>query len=103
MSNKKEKRGRKALPPEQKKPPQPTIKINDFLYPFVKLLKREHKAKRVDINKLNALTQLLLEDVDPINNLSEIQQVTENNQSEAITPAKKRTTATSKKQKSKKS
>ena len=43
MSNKKEKRGRKALPPEQKKPPQPTIKINDFLYPFVKLLKREYK------------------------------------------------------------
>jgi len=62
MSKSKEKRGRKALPPEQKKPPQPTIKINDFLYPFVKLLKREYKAKRVDVEKLNALTKLLLED-----------------------------------------
>jgi hypothetical protein len=62
MSKKKEKRGRKALPPEQKKPPQPTIKINDFLYPFVKLLKHEYKAKRVDIDKLNALTRMLLED-----------------------------------------
>lgn len=62
MPKSKEKRGRKALPPEQKKPPQPTIKINDFLYPFVKLLKREHKAKRVDVEKLNALTKFLLED-----------------------------------------
>ncbi|MGZ8191331.1 MAG: hypothetical protein ACXWTS_08885 [Methylococcaceae bacterium] len=62
MSKKKEKRGRKALPPEQKKPPQPTIKINDVLFPFVKLLKHEYKAKRVDTEKLNALTRLLLDE-----------------------------------------
>jgi hypothetical protein len=62
MSKKKDNRGRKALPPEQKKPPQPTIKINEVLYPFVKLLKREYKAKRVDAEKLNALTRLLLEE-----------------------------------------
>jgi|GEM_PF-2827125 len=62
MSRKDEKRGRKALPPGQKKPPQPTVKINEALYPFVKLLKREYKAKRVDVEKLNALTRLLLED-----------------------------------------
>lgn len=62
MSKKKEKRGRKALAPEHKKPPQPTIKVNAFLYPFVKLLKVEYKAKRVDSAKLNALTQLLLAD-----------------------------------------
>ncbi len=62
MSKKKEKRGRKALLPEQKKPPQPTIKINEVLLPFVKLLKHEYKAKRVDADKLTALTQLLLGD-----------------------------------------
>lgn len=62
MSKNKENRGRKPLPPGQKKPPQPTIKINEALYPFVKLLKREYKAKRVDTDKLNALTRLLLED-----------------------------------------
>ena len=62
MSKKKESRGRKALPPEQKKPPQPTIKINEVLYPFVKLLKREYKAKRLDTEKLNALTRLLLQE-----------------------------------------
>ncbi|MDP2903256.1 MAG: hypothetical protein Q8N96_09140 [Methylovulum sp.] len=62
MNDKKEKRGRKALLPEQKKPPQPTIKINDALFPFVKLLKTEHKAKRVSTEKLNALTRLLLDD-----------------------------------------
>lgn len=62
MAKKKEKRGRKAIPPDRKKPPQPTIKINEFLYPFVKLLKVEYKAKRVDTYKLNALTQLLLDD-----------------------------------------
>jgi hypothetical protein len=60
MVKKKEKRGRKALLPAQKKPPQPTIKINEALFPFVKLLKAEYKAKRVDVVKMNALTQLLL-------------------------------------------
>lgn len=58
---KKEKRGRKKLPPDQKKPPQPTIKINVALFPFVELLKREYKAKRVDAQKIQALTQLLLD------------------------------------------
>lgn len=62
MTKKKEKRGRKAIPVERKKPPQPTIKINEFLYPFVKLLKVEYKAKRVDAEKLNALMHLLLDD-----------------------------------------
>ncbi|MDO9106694.1 MAG: hypothetical protein Q7U57_17245 [Methylovulum sp.] len=61
MTKKKEKRGRKALPPGQKKPPQPTIKINDALFPFVKLLKAEYKAKRINAEKINALTQLLLD------------------------------------------
>lgn len=64
MSPKKEKRGRKAIPVDQKKPPQPTIKINDALFPFVKLLKVEYKAKRVSNEKLNALTQLLLHGTD---------------------------------------
>ncbi len=62
MTKKKEKRGRKAIPEERKKPPQPTIKINEFLYPFVKLLKVEYKAKRVGVEKLSALTRLLLDD-----------------------------------------
>ncbi|MBZ4202826.1 MAG: hypothetical protein LAC70_06805 [Methylovulum sp.] len=64
MSHKKEKRGRKAIPEDQKKPPQPTIKINDALFPFVKLLKVEYKAKRVSNEKLHALTQLLLNNTD---------------------------------------
>ena len=62
MAKKKENRGRKTLPPERKKLPQPTIKINEVLYPFVKLLKVEYKAKRVDAEKLNLLTRLLLDD-----------------------------------------
>lgn len=62
MTKKKENRGRKALAPERKKPPQPTIKINDALFPFVKLLKTEYKARRVDTEKLNALTRLLLDE-----------------------------------------
>ena len=66
MVKKKEKRGRRALSPELKKPPQPTVKINDALFPFVKLLKAEYKAKRVDVLKLNALTRLLLEG-SPVN------------------------------------
>ena len=66
MVKKKEKRGRKALSPELKKPPQPTFKINNALFPFVKLLKAEYKAKRVDVLKLNALMRLLLE-VSPVN------------------------------------
>lgn len=61
MTKKKDKRGRKALPPEQKKPPQPTLKINPVLHPFVKLLKQRYKAGCVDDNKLAALTQLLLD------------------------------------------
>jgi hypothetical protein len=61
MTKKKDKRGRKALPPEQKKPPQPTIKINTVLLPFVKLLKRHYKAGHVDTEKLAALTALLLD------------------------------------------
>lgn len=66
MVKKKEKRGRKALLPEQKKPPQPTIKINEALFPFVKLLKAEYKAKRIDVVKMNALTRLLLDGL-PVN------------------------------------
>ncbi|KJV05635.1 hypothetical protein [Methylocucumis oryzae] len=61
MSKKKNKRGRKALPPDKKKPPQPTIKINEALLPFVKLLKAEFKAKRVSDDTLNRLTECLLE------------------------------------------
>ncbi len=64
MSKKKEKRGRKALPPEAKKPPQPTVKINEALYPFVKLLKQEFKAKRVDAEKLAALSALLMNEIN---------------------------------------
>jgi len=64
MSKNKDNRGRKPLPPSKKKPPQPTVKINEALYPFVKLLKREYKAKRVDADKLDALTKLLLENTD---------------------------------------
>ncbi|MDD2723598.1 MAG: hypothetical protein PHH59_06210 [Methylovulum sp.] len=63
MTKKKDKRGRKALPPEQKKPPQPTIKINPVLHPFVKLLKKHYKTGHVDAEKLTALTTLLLDGV----------------------------------------
>ncbi|GAB6141135.1 hypothetical protein JCM14076_18640 [Methylosoma difficile] len=66
MSKKGQKRGRKALPPSEKKPPQPTVKVNETLLPFVKLLKRECKAKRLDEGKLAALTQLLLDGHNPI-------------------------------------
>ncbi len=64
MSKNKDTRGRKPLPLGKKKPPQPTLKINEALYPFVKLLKREFKAKRVDADKLAALTRLLLEETN---------------------------------------
>ncbi|WP_019864313.1 hypothetical protein [Methylovulum miyakonense] len=64
MTKKKDKRGRKALPPEQKKPPQPTIKINPVLHPFVKLLKRQYKAGHVDADKLSVLTEILLSGMD---------------------------------------
>ncbi|MDF1583644.1 MAG: hypothetical protein P1P78_10075 [Methyloprofundus sp.] len=39
MEHKTEKRGRKSLPLDKKKPPQATVKINDFILPFVQELK----------------------------------------------------------------
>lgn len=62
MTKKKDGRGRKALPPDQKKPPQPTVKINETLYPFVKQLKKEFKANRVSAEKLAKLMAILSDD-----------------------------------------
>jgi hypothetical protein len=65
MPKKIQKRGRKALLPGDKKPPQPTVKINETLLPFVKLLKQEYKAKRLNESKLDALKTLLLDKQSP--------------------------------------
>ncbi len=59
MAEKTEKRGRKPLPADKKKPPQETLKINDFILPFVKKLKGNLKNKLVTENTLSQLFDVL--------------------------------------------
>jgi hypothetical protein len=59
MTVKKETRGRKRLPPEKKKPPQATLKINDFILPFVKELKGNLKKGLITEQTLDRLFDIL--------------------------------------------
>ena len=68
MPNKIETRGRKALPPEQRKSPQATVKINETILPFVKQLKDNLKNEEVTQETLRRLFDVLNNDFnkDPI-------------------------------------
>ena len=59
MTEKKETRGRKRLPPEKKKRPQTAVKINDFILPFVKELKGNLKKGLVTEETLAQLLGVL--------------------------------------------
>lgn len=59
MKPKKETRGRKPLPLNKKKPPQATVKVNDFILPFVKKLKGNLKNNLVTEKTLVQLFDVL--------------------------------------------
>jgi len=59
MSDKLETRGRKRLALDQKKRPQITVKINNFILPFVKQLKGNLKKDLVTENTLSLLFDIL--------------------------------------------
>jgi len=59
MSEKIETRGRKPLPLGKKKPPQATVKINNFILPFVKQLKGNLKKDLVTEKTLLQLFDVL--------------------------------------------
>lgn len=54
-----ETRGRKPLPEGKKKPPQATLKINDFILPFVKQLKGNLKNRAVTTETIKSLFAVL--------------------------------------------
>lgn len=54
-----ETRGRKPLPEGKRKPPQVTVKINDFILPFVKELKGNLKNKQVTAGTISQLFAVL--------------------------------------------
>ena len=54
-----ETRGRKALPPEARKAPQPTIKINNTILPLVKLLKSNLKNGSLTKEIINRLIEIV--------------------------------------------
>lgn len=59
MKPKTETRGRKPLPPEKRKAPQVTVKINNFILPFVKELKGNLKKGYVTEATLEKLFSIL--------------------------------------------
>jgi len=59
MTIKSETRGRKPLPPEERKAPQATVKINDFILPFVKELKGNLKKGKVTKKTMARLFNVL--------------------------------------------
>jgi len=59
MNVKIETRGRKPLPPEKRKAPQATVKINNFILPFVQELKGNLKKGTVTGNTLSQLFSVL--------------------------------------------
>jgi len=59
MEFKKETRGRKSVALDKKKPPQATVKINNFILPFVKELKGNLKKGLVTENTLALLFDVL--------------------------------------------
>jgi len=59
MEFKKENRGRKPLALGEKKPPQATVKVNNFILPFVKELKGNLKKDLVTENTLALLFDVL--------------------------------------------
>ena len=59
MPTKTETRGRKSLPLDKKKPPQATVKINDFILPFVQELKGNLKKGMVTKQTLSNLFSAL--------------------------------------------
>ncbi len=54
-----ETRGRKPLPEEQRKPPQATVKINNFILPFVKELKGNLKKELITDSTMSQLFDVL--------------------------------------------
>jgi hypothetical protein len=54
-----EARGRKPLPADKRKPPQATVKINDFILPFVNELKGNLKNKTLTPDVLQRLFDVL--------------------------------------------
>ena len=54
-----ETRGRKPLPEGKKKPPQATVKINDFILPFVRQLKGNLKKGQVTTETIKSLFAVL--------------------------------------------
>jgi len=58
-NTKKETRGRKPLPPEERKAPQATVKINNFILPFVRELKGNLKKGMVSGKTLSELFSVL--------------------------------------------
>lgn len=54
-----ETRGRKPLPADKRKSPQATLKINDFILPFVKELKGNLKNKTLTPETLQSLFDVL--------------------------------------------
>ena len=59
MAIKIETRGRKALSPEDRKAPQATVKINEFILPFVKELKGNLKKGNVTNKTIERLFNVL--------------------------------------------
>ena len=59
MDAKIETRGRKSLPPEKRKAPQTTVKINNFILPFVQELKGNLKNKQVTPEIISQLFSVL--------------------------------------------
>ena len=54
-----ETRGRKPLPEKQRKPPQATVKVNNFILPFVKELKGNLKKGLLTDDTLSQLSEVL--------------------------------------------
>jgi len=59
MTDKPETRGRKPLPKGQRKPPQATVKVNEFILPFVKELKGNLKNNTLSDETLQRLFSIL--------------------------------------------
>jgi len=83
MPTKTETRGRKPLPLDKKKSPQATVKINNFILPFVQELKGNLKKGMVSGETLSGLFSVLngteqqtsvFNDPDAVNIVSELQE-----------------------------
>jgi len=87
-----ETRGRKPLPEGHRKPPQATVKVNNFILPFVKELKAKLKKSLVTGDTLSQLFDVLqrkpehqvgvLNNPDVINIVEPLQQIIDQLKSE---------------------